>query len=372
MTAKEESPNMNESPDKAPLPYTAITVSNYRGIPNLHVPKLGRINLITGKNNAGKTALLEAIRLHAEKGSPQALHDILSSHEEDLDAPAPEAGNTTNNRLEAAYNLFHGFPDNHQDAKTIRIAAHQGEQTDTLTIRPAWTSPGSQKDPNKPRERPALAVETAEGSITHPLYDLSGNRQGPICVPTPCIVIRQQTRAGTNILTHLWDKITSTKEKDLILQAVRSIEPRITDIDMTESTGNPMDKAATAQAHDMRQPVRLRSFGESVSRIFTIALSFMAAKDGVLLIDQIENGLHYSVQTDVWKNIGQLTQQLNVQVFVTSQSWDIIEAVHAASEHLPEDHFLIRLTRFRNNVIQSTFTGPAIAAITKQNMKEVR
>jgi len=43
------------------------------------LPKLGRVNLIVGKNNVGKTTLLEAIRLYASMGSLQEIAKILSS-----------------------------------------------------------------------------------------------------------------------------------------------------------------------------------------------------------------------------------------------------------------------------------------------------
>lgn len=43
--------------------YTSFKISNFRGFRQLELNDLGRINLITGKNNVGKTSLLEQIIL---------------------------------------------------------------------------------------------------------------------------------------------------------------------------------------------------------------------------------------------------------------------------------------------------------------------
>jgi AAA15 family ATPase/GTPase len=57
------------------------------------------------------------------------------------------------------------------------------------------------------------------------------------------------------------------------------------------------------------------------------------AKDGLLLIDEFENGMHHTVQTDVWRAVFRLARSLNTQVVATSHSWDSIEAFQkAASE----------------------------------------
>ncbi|HLA44590.1 MAG TPA: AAA family ATPase, partial [Aggregatilineales bacterium] len=45
--------------------YTSFRVQNFRCFADLQMNDLARINLIAGKNNTGKTSLLEAILLHS-------------------------------------------------------------------------------------------------------------------------------------------------------------------------------------------------------------------------------------------------------------------------------------------------------------------
>jgi AAA15 family ATPase/GTPase len=44
--------------------YRSFTVKNFRGFEKLTIESLERVNLIAGKNNVGKTALLEALWIH--------------------------------------------------------------------------------------------------------------------------------------------------------------------------------------------------------------------------------------------------------------------------------------------------------------------
>ena len=45
---------------------------------------------------------------------------------------------------------------------------------------------------------------------------------------------------------------------------------------------------------------------------------------GLIFIDEIENGIHYSVQKDVWNAIGKLARDLDIQVFATTHSLEMI------------------------------------------------
>ena len=79
-------------------------------------------------------------------------------------------------------------------------------------------------------------------------------------------------------------------------------------------------------------------------RALGISLALVNVKDGILLIDEFENGLYYSVQPELWQFIFRVARRLNVQVFATTHSWDCIEAFQkAASTDKQAEGFLIRL-----------------------------
>ena len=80
-----------------------------------------------------------------------------------------------------------------------------------------------------------------------------------------------------------------------------------------------------------------------------MVLAFHNAQDGAILIDEIENGLHYSRLESIRERILWLSREFNVQVFATTHSYECVEAAHAAFKHaeLDDDFSLLRLQRNR-------------------------
>src|SRR4028118_1414694 len=60
----------------------SLEIRQFRAFENLRIPRLNRVNLIVGKNNVGKTSLLEALRLYAYQGSPSLIWDLLQRRDE--------------------------------------------------------------------------------------------------------------------------------------------------------------------------------------------------------------------------------------------------------------------------------------------------
>ena len=72
------------------------------------------------------------------------------------------------------------------------------------------------------------------------------------------------------------------------------------------------------------EPMPLKSMGDGLTRLLQVMLSLVNATNGVLLIDEFENGLHWSVQSKVWESVFRMAMILNVQVFATTHSRDCI------------------------------------------------
>ncbi len=78
------------------------------------------------------------------------------------------------------------------------------------------------------------------------------------------------------------------------------------------------------------------SLGDGVWRMLAIAISLAVSQNGILLIDEIDTGLHYSVLEKLWHMVMKTAKDLNVQVFATTHSYDCITSLasicHADSE----------------------------------------
>ena len=87
--------------------------------------------------------------------------------------------------------------------------------------------------------------------------------------------------------------------------------------------------------------------GDGMYRFLLLSLTIVTAENGVLLVDEIETGLHYEAQTDMWRLILETAKELNVQVFATTHSWDCIAAFQEALSQV-EDKSIGKLFRLDN------------------------
>lgn len=101
-----------------------LRISGYRQFENLKIDKLGHVNLITGKNNVGKTSLLEAIRIYSTKGSRTVILEILESRDELLLNPTSTLGESSREVYLDFSQLFFERP-------------HQTENVDAICIGPS-------------------------------------------------------------------------------------------------------------------------------------------------------------------------------------------------------------------------------------------
>ncbi len=121
-------------------------------------------------------------------------------------------------------------------------------------------------------------------------------------------------------------------------------------------------------------PVSLKSLGDGAYRLFTLALVLSNAEDGILLVDEIENGIHYSALPDVWRLIFQTARRLNVQVFATTHSWDCIEAFQkaASEDDDPNSGVLVRLQNDDSGDVTATVFDERRLAFATRDGIEVR
>ena len=77
--------------------------------------------------------------------------------------------------------------------------------------------------------------------------------------------------------------------------------------------------------------IPVESLGGGAIRLLTIFTNMYQAEGGLLILDEIENGLHHSIMTDIWAKIIELAEELNVQIFATTHSEDCMKGAAAAA-----------------------------------------
>jgi len=368
----------------------SIAIRRFRALSDLRLDGFGKVNLITGKNNAGKSTLLEAIRVLTTGGSLRTLYEILNDREE-LNADRDSEHVYSARDVAPICNLFHGFPELGAVGQGFSISA-TGDipaQIRKIAVSMDWFA--RRADPDRKtysyepvqadlfddeESFPALVLEMSARSRVVPMQRLNRRaypiRPDPDAPQTPCVYLDPFSSRSTRELGPLWDAIALTEVEQEVVKALQVISDDIQAISVIGSDERGRGpRTAIAKSSRYAHRVPLRSLGDGVNRLFGIVLSLCNARDGVLLVDEIENGLHYSVQSDIWRAIFRLATDLNVQVFATSHSWDCVRAFQEAASESPLDGVLVRLSQLSDRVAATVFKEKDLEIVTRDHI-EVR
>jgi AAA15 family ATPase/GTPase len=303
--------------------FKEISIKNFRGIQNLTLKDFGIINLFTGKNNSGKTSVLEGIMLTAGMSNPAL---ALS--------------------LDNLRNLFHVEADDFQfifyglDYKNEPTFAAElfNKETRTLTIHPTMkqasnantvstnTSGGQQvsglvfdfstKATHSPRDSQKSTVE----------FDSGGHRMVPprnYKEKILGIFLTSSTAWHVELPARL-EKVFVDKQKDELINILKIIDPNIKDIILGARGGMIYFDVGLPKY----LPVNIE--GAGTLRLLALVTSIFFNRNGVLCIDEIENGLHYKIFESLWKAMIKAALQFNVQLFVTTHNYEILEQLRLA------------------------------------------
>jgi AAA15 family ATPase/GTPase len=170
-------------------------------------------------------------------------------------------------------------------------------------------------------------------------------------------------------LTNLWDTIIINDLESKVTNCLKIINSNIERIAIV---GEGVGKHFIIKHKNFPKLIPLSSLGEGVSRILCILLHIINHQNGVLLIDEFENGLHYEIQYEVWQMLFKLAQELNVQVFATTHSFDCIKAfTQVANEDKEQSGVLIRLEQKEDKIVPVHFSEEELEIITRRDV-EVR
>lgn len=358
----------------------SLTIKDFRGFSELHIPSFGKVNLITGKNNAGKSSLLEAILILASRGSLETCQYILSCREENTGSHTDNSWYNGPADFRFWRSLFREYPEIWKErdkehefsvSATGLIPANQS----SLRVLACWhtwnpNAEGSKQVPVS--KEPALALVEPNETRYSPLSTIRSAAMIDAPSEVLCRHLDPFSSRTSRHMAELWDAIALTDAQDDVVNALKLIAPDIRAVNMIGGDGNTANgRTAVVRSTRFPSPIPLRSYGDGINRLFGIILSLCNARDGLLLIDEFENGLHYAIQPVVWNTIFQLAKDMNVQVFATTHSRDCVHAFQEAASESPEEGRLIRLTRKNDIVIPTVFPEDELQIVAENDI-EVR
>ena len=308
--------------------FERLRIRNFRGFGDLRIDSLGRINLVTGRNNAGKTTLLEAIFLLSGAANARM---ALNAHV----IRGWRQGKPPRWVAETYWKPLFFRLDTNRAPEISGFHSTVGGMK--LTIR--WGTPSKEFSRDGVKNMPAAGfpekrslkfeyedptVEKIE-SVAQETADKLDVEQSDNYMPFPSAVL-QPEGGNVNDDAMALGQLRMRKRGKSILNALRVVEPCLDGIEENSASGEPMICVDIG----LPELVPLPAMGAGMTHVTRIVLAAAAVEGGVLLVDELENGLHHSVLPDVWRVIEKAAADFDVQVFATTHSFECVEAAHEA------------------------------------------
>lgn len=293
-----------------------LEISNFRGFKSLQVSGICSVTLIAGRNNSGKSSLLEAVELLANVSNPLAMAGI-NAHR--------ELGCGTVDDVRA---FFHG----RDDSRAVSI---RGEFDGGLTRRISLSrhllrsgdlqagTAGSSFDPvayeltygdfqqGKDAEAGRVAYRSKpDGGLSWTI------EASPGIVPWAC---EYCTAGGEPHVAEIIEHLVETCQEDWLLEFLRKIDSNVLGL-------VPTRNEILVQLENPRTRIPLQLMGDGILKTVKIlGLMCAAGAGGVVCVDEIDNGLHYSVMRDFLKKVVEVAQQRGVQLLMTTHNIELLK-----------------------------------------------
>ena len=372
------SPMSTATPVDTDLLLPDLHIEGFRGIKDLLISRLGRVTLLAGKNGAGKTTVLEAVRVYAGRGRFADLYGLLRSRDEtavrvddDVERGPLELNWEAlfNGRVLTTDSLISIGP---ADGDPVKIEIGLAEtQLD-------FHSTGSQFP--GPLLEIRVSFQGAQQEFSSDA-DVRRSRQRSMFEQRELPPQAQCESLGPGLpsstqLAGFWDTVALTEEESQAVEALNIIYrgrvERVAMVGDSNRATRSLGRKPVVKLCDQASPVPLKSLGDGAVRMFSVALALANSKDGFLLIDEAENGIHHSIQRDFWTMILKAAHQNNVQVIATTHSWDCVAGFATAATEIEEvDGALIRLDRYDDHIRAVEYTEDDLRIAAEQGI-EVR
>ena len=363
---------------------TRLNIKRFRGINELSLTDSSRVNLIVGRNDTGKTSLLEAMRMLLS-GDPRHLRrpvrnrinrrplDLLldyqlAFYQADSNMPLLISGTVSGIVLSAR-------------AEIREVAGEEALPFDLESDSYATEDGESLLQPGREVVVEVTADGQAKAIIRQALQDSSAfsprsQRQfvGSSFPDVPNLIWLGTNRAEVWSHARRYSDLYRSGGADILLNILRDIEPRLRSLVLlTMQRSEAFPPTAVLEADlGFGRTLPLESMGDGFSNIISILSAIGSAKNGLCLIDEVDNGIHYSLLTQVWRSVISAVSDYDSQVWATTHSYDCINAIHEAHIDRPDALRVHRLERRPDGAVEIHTFDHAMLGRALQSGLEIR
>lgn len=331
------------------MKFSSLNISDFRGITNLSIENFANINILVGRNNSGKTTILEGIFLLSGLRNSSLIANI-SILRGGLAITEPDEFRFVFNNLELSKNpnlscllldkskmqlelipkyrsSYANFPQpspsigtNQSESifnkRLVNLNGDIDPSIESLEFRSILVNSTGKEE----KFTSTIKLEIEKNNIN---YKTEPEKAGP---PISFKTIFQTTSNNFYIeLAHRVDKLIQAKSKIELIEGLRVIDERVIDISISSNSVIYVDIGGS-------RLVPINIMGDGIIKFLATIVNIYTSKNGILLIDEIENGLHFSSLINLWKLILKLSAKYNVQVFLTTHSIEVLKYLNQVLE----------------------------------------
>jgi predicted ATP-dependent endonuclease of OLD family len=355
----------------------SFDVRNFRGFRDLRLSDLTAVNIVVGKSASGKTALLEAIRLGLG-ATPQVAWNLNAWRGILVGIPF----NPAREIFESAWSSYFFDFDITQEI-SFKITDSEKREASLKVffdkdqpITPGVSSPVQPHFPTLTNTIIPLAFQrvsfTGEESKLHgTIATIQGQlflQQGPE-LGTVSEFFPSTWQSNAQQVATWFSNLRIRKKSRDIVAIIRKQFPEIKDISSETPQPGLASLYATVAHHAQSMPISLVSSG--INKFISLLIAIRTYRNGVVLIDEIENGVYFKMFPALWEALHKFAVQNKTQLFLSTHSWECLEAASAVVDKHKNDFALIQVVQEKGISIARVTSGDKAAGAIEAHI-EVR
>lgn len=363
-----------------------LLVRHFRGIRGLELKEAAQVNLVIGLNDCGKTSLLEAIRIllvpglntlarragHQDGGPAVREADLRAAFFcSDTSIPFQLSGKVEGVSYSAEYRLAKGWHPS--------VPIETGETGGEPVGRPLLEG-GEVVEMTYWRGSEWVTFASPLSGSTMSVKQFGGGMEGQAAgaaysASVPAVRYLNTRRSPQGPVAVQLSGLARSGKTARLYEALTMIEPSFREIRILAAQGSAKEGAAQAQLEVQLEGMPLlpiESMGDGFISTMSIGASIGASNGGICLIDEVDNGIHYSYLSKLMGLIRETSLSFGTQVWAATHSRECVEAAAEAFSESPDKLLVHRLDRSQDGSVRiRTFTHDILVHALKTGL-EVR
>lgn len=372
---------------------TSLHLTNYRGFERYELNGLAQVNLIVGKNNSGKTSLLEAFQI-VEANSLDAVYRSLRTTALNRGEVVLVEDESEISRKKSTVPCFRHFfhqrqflsdPNAHvvvnaDDEKIIDFAVDYRYNASIPGPINLFSDELVMTIKNEKSDQLYMPINS-EGGLVGELRatQRKGNSKErpqlnkPFGPQMPRF-LRTESLSSTELIEP-WNDIIQSGQETEVIAAMQLLDPEISSIAFLANYGffefGPASGILVGR-NGTRERFPLGSDGEGMRRLLALSIALINTRQGSLLIDEIDTGLHHSTLADMWHMVVETAVRSKIQVFATTHSYDCMKGLAQLCLDRPDLAECVALSKInRLDETSTAFMGSELPDLINESI-EVR